>query len=739
MIFPSTSTDIPEDLLSAQEEGKVVFFCGAGISCDAGIPMFNGLLDETALGLKHELSDSEKRLRKLGKLDQLYQSFERDFGDPIRVRKVSAGILRPKGDVLANGVAKHRALLKLAKAGDGRTRIVTTNYDNLFDIAQSESASRVRSFAAPLLPVPKDYKWDGIVYLHGKLDDTPNDDNLLSLIVSSGDFGQAYLTERWAARFVSELFRDHVICFVGYSVNDVIMKYMMDALASEEMRGGNRNHVYAFAACKRNHEEECREEWKAKGITAIPYRTTSKKGYAELTSTLQEWARFHETGRIDKAAVVKRFLTLPPDTVSGDGRQDVERVLWALKDKVGATALPYPPTAATAQWLEYIPGDILKEKTGTQLVAWIGAHANYPESLQWCVRNERCCNLEQINELCRSVNGVNVVNRVLPELTIALVDACEILQSLNAQDFSYMHLPDLSSTDEHAYSKQDWYYLMVLLKHAMLNLATIDPRSAHMAWNGWCELRYPAFYRLILWAAVHLDVISAHEVIMWLRKNEAPIWIENSYREFLEFLDVKGAKAKSKDVEIMQRMLLQPGKCNSTREYEVATRLEHLKNGGAKLSCQAEDFLSRFATGHPDWQRRDRRWDGAYVCVDDLYEPEVGRYEVCVPQNVAEAKEYFKRRLSSANSQSFLEGIKDWLGKRPGESFRLLLDIGRQTDYWPDVVWNEAFSSLVAKDEIGAVIGVLTSEDVAAFSTELLKVVQIPFSFWAQAVSKSGL
>lgn len=36
MTFPNTSTDIPDELLPAQEEGRVVFFCGAGISYDAG-------------------------------------------------------------------------------------------------------------------------------------------------------------------------------------------------------------------------------------------------------------------------------------------------------------------------------------------------------------------------------------------------------------------------------------------------------------------------------------------------------------------------------------------------------------------------------------------------------------------------------------------------------------------------------------------------------------------------------
>jgi NAD-dependent SIR2 family protein deacetylase len=32
--------DIPDELLQAHEQGTVVFFCGAGISCPAGLPLF---------------------------------------------------------------------------------------------------------------------------------------------------------------------------------------------------------------------------------------------------------------------------------------------------------------------------------------------------------------------------------------------------------------------------------------------------------------------------------------------------------------------------------------------------------------------------------------------------------------------------------------------------------------------------------------------------------------------------
>jgi hypothetical protein len=46
-------SDAPERLLQAHEEGRVVFFCGAGISYPAGLPGFKGLVTRVrdALGL----------------------------------------------------------------------------------------------------------------------------------------------------------------------------------------------------------------------------------------------------------------------------------------------------------------------------------------------------------------------------------------------------------------------------------------------------------------------------------------------------------------------------------------------------------------------------------------------------------------------------------------------------------------------------------------------------------------
>lgn len=45
MQFIKNGPDIPERLLVAHEDGQVVFFCGAGISCPAGLPLFGRLVE----------------------------------------------------------------------------------------------------------------------------------------------------------------------------------------------------------------------------------------------------------------------------------------------------------------------------------------------------------------------------------------------------------------------------------------------------------------------------------------------------------------------------------------------------------------------------------------------------------------------------------------------------------------------------------------------------------------------
>lgn len=352
MRFVRNGPDIPERLLQAHEDGRVVFFCGAGISYPARLPGFAGLVEKLYAALATTPNAVQQAAIKTGQFDTAVGLLEADIVGGRKeaiVRKALAAILKP--DLLApNATATHEALLTLGKSREGRTRIITTNFDRLFEEVIAAKALPVERFQAPLLPVPKN-RWDGLVYLHGLLTLAPTSCELDRLVVSSGDFGLAYLTERWAARFVSELFRNYTVCFVGYSINDPVLRYMMDALAADRLLGESPPEMFAFGSHSKGKEQERANEWRAKNVTPILYREHNRHAY--LHKTLRAWAATYRDGIRGKERIVVECSMARP---LASTRQDdfVGRMLWALSDPCGLPAKRFAELdpVPSLDWLE---------------------------------------------------------------------------------------------------------------------------------------------------------------------------------------------------------------------------------------------------------------------------------------------------------------------------------------------------------------------------------------------------
>jgi hypothetical protein len=220
------------------------------------------------------------------------------------VRRALAEALKPK--LRRKGaIDTHAALLRLARNRDGALRLVTTNFDRVFHTAAKRSGQAFQAHAAPMLPIPKTSRWNGLVYLHGLLPEKADDTALNRLVVTSGDFGLAYLTERWAARFVSELFRNYVVCFVGYSINDPVLRYMMDALAADRMLGEVTPQAWALGDSEPGQEARKTIEWEAKGVTPILYPVAAgTHDHSALHQTLQAWAETYRDGVTGKERIV---------------------------------------------------------------------------------------------------------------------------------------------------------------------------------------------------------------------------------------------------------------------------------------------------------------------------------------------------------------------------------------------------------------------------------------------------
>ena len=394
MRFLRNGPDIPSKLLNEHEDHRVAFFAGAGISRPAGLRDFGGLVTALFDTLNETPNAVQEDAIKTHKYDTAIALLEGTVTDGRTiVRRHLVDLLTPDPEVdEETATSSHDALLTLAKTRLGRTHLVTTNFDRLFEQAISRRPLGVHTDAAPHLPVPKT-RWDSVVYLHGLLPEEPTGSDLERLVLSSGDFGIAYLTERWAARFASELFRNYTVCFVGYSIDDPIMRYMLDALAAERQLGESPREMFAFADY---HDDptRVRAEWEARNVTPILYAVdgADDEDHTHLHQTLRQWADIYRDGIGGKKTIVVADAHSRPleSTVEDDS---VGRMIWALGDPSGVPAAvfaaldPPPPL----DWLDvFCKGensdlDLRPLRTRLESAAQpLGSRASY--LLGWLIR-----------------------------------------------------------------------------------------------------------------------------------------------------------------------------------------------------------------------------------------------------------------------------------------------------------------------------------------------------------------
>ena len=345
MRFIPRGPDIPNNLLFAHEEGRVVFFCGAGISMgkSAGLPSFKDLVKRLFEDCGHE---KEWKPRKHAPLDQSLTWLE----DTVSGRRKEIiehvyEILNPV-DLPPENSPIHEALLALARPRNSdATMLVTTNFDRLFERCQTNKQPEI---VAPRLPIPKPNHWyeGGVVYLHGLIPEYPkNDVHKDNLILTSGDFGRAYLSERWAARFVTELFRNYVVCFVGYSLNDPVMRYLSDALAADDKDGIRLPKRYIFLPERKGSNTD---EKDYPGLEPIPYLKT--RNHHLLRETLKKWAKDYND-KNTRNRIIQEFIDSGTSTLSHATKirsiPGIDRFMWALCNKNAAEYFammhPRPP------------------------------------------------------------------------------------------------------------------------------------------------------------------------------------------------------------------------------------------------------------------------------------------------------------------------------------------------------------------------------------------------------------
>jgi len=289
-----------------------------------------------------------------------------------RLRQGVARILTRKPRTLAN----HRVLLRLAKSNGGTYRLVTTNFDQLFLKVAKEI--KFKSFdSAPKLPIPRPDRWSSIVHLHGLIEDTSDPLKLNDLILTSADFGEAYVTDSYCSRFVVELFRHFTVVFIGYSLNDKVMRYLIDAISLSERLHKSENaseahfrKPYAFVEHNENDKNEVLTVWDLKGVQPIPYFVEEQSrrkisGHRRLYESLESWAELSEGGQRERITTALNEAQKP---YLEEDNFTQQRLLWALNDESGKAAealfnVSEIGQTASIDWLPFFAKNGLLDQT----------------------------------------------------------------------------------------------------------------------------------------------------------------------------------------------------------------------------------------------------------------------------------------------------------------------------------------------------------------------------------------
>ncbi len=346
MRFVENGPAIPDQLLIARDEGRVVFFCGAGVSrARAGLPDFFGLAEQVIKRLRvpvesaackilREAREIESRIGLSGLIsaDIIFGLLERDF----LTKDIDAAVataLRPPDEL---DLSAHRLLLRLSKAQDGRTKLVTTNFDRLFE----DCDNGLRIWEPPRLPDPSRYdELDGIVHLHGIVNEDYSGSHGEGFVLSTSEFGRAYLSDGWATSFFRSVIDRFVVLFIGYQADDPPVRYLLEALNKTI---GALDRVYAFQS---GLAEDAGAKWRHKGVQAIPYLQSGE--HAALWDTLAAWAERAD----DPNGWYQSRITLArsgPERLKAHERGQIAHMVSTLEGSRVFSASADPPPA---DWL----------------------------------------------------------------------------------------------------------------------------------------------------------------------------------------------------------------------------------------------------------------------------------------------------------------------------------------------------------------------------------------------------
>ena len=232
--------NFPNEIVDALHENRLVVFAGAGASMGAPtlLPSFETLANKIAEGSSLLREKDIPCEVFLGKLNH----------EGVDVNTL-ASVLLSTNSLKHNTL--HEAIVNLFK-DKKHMRIVTTNYDQMFEQVLDEHGISYKTYNTPALPLGNDFT--GLVHVHGNVNDPKY------MVLTDEDFGKAYLSEGYSRRFIIKLFESFTVLFIGYSYNDTIMQYLTRAMSAAPVQ---KRYILT---------DDTERDWSVYGIEAITYK-----------------------------------------------------------------------------------------------------------------------------------------------------------------------------------------------------------------------------------------------------------------------------------------------------------------------------------------------------------------------------------------------------------------------------------------------------------------------------------
>ena len=369
--FSEEGPEFPSPLVDALLRGEVVFLCGAGISAPQ-LPGFGGLVDRCYGQLNLEMDRSERISYDEGRFEEVLGSLSRRIVDPNElVRTVSALVKAPE----APDLTRHRTILRLSRDLENRPTIVTTNFDTLLEHAWRledvpPEVIVTASSAGQALPLPGGANFQGIIHIHGRIGDPVIGVDQSALVMTSADYGDAYMRSGWVSRFLFDLCRCKTVVLVGYSAGDAPVRYFLNVLEADRARFPDLRMVYALDTVRGN-EEDTLARWAALAVEALPYRPVIaadglSQPHTALWRDLEELADLVERPKATRRRWASDLLAKP---FADAGQTELDWVAWLFSGRRDLFDLVIDVVHDSA-WLDFF----FNRKLWTdQEVEWVSA------------------------------------------------------------------------------------------------------------------------------------------------------------------------------------------------------------------------------------------------------------------------------------------------------------------------------------------------------------------------------